>query len=369
MSKMKKTIALVLALILCMGTLTGCSKDYAKQVAVTVNGDKIYMDEMMYYIYIEEDMYGMYEELYQMMYGFSFWESSYDGTTTMSTTVKHEIVTMAAWYTILSQKAAETGLTLDEETTAQIQEDAQTLYDGLTESQKEKTQFTVDNLVKTLTKIKLATEFYLQTVEGYEVDREGIRAGVSKEDYRQYNIEYLAVTFTSGEEGSEVTLSEEEQKALIERVDSFKAEAEDGADLEELLDEGEEDIQYTETNFLHKDAADGGLNEAASKLKDGEVTTYRSENSYYLIRMVDNDSEEGYEAEVKKQIQEAENTYFSMEYAELANNCKIKPSRFWTKLNVGTLTAAEETETTTGEAGGEETTTEETTAEETTAAE
>ena len=95
-NRMKKVVALFMALILCTGALTGCSSSGtpAEKVAVTINGTDLYLDEMMYYIYIQEDSYGMYDQMYQALYGFSFWDASTDGVTPNATLVKHEIVRM-----------------------------------------------------------------------------------------------------------------------------------------------------------------------------------------------------------------------------------------------------------------------------------
>ncbi|MBQ9562900.1 MAG: hypothetical protein IJU99_05560 [Lachnospiraceae bacterium] len=336
--KMKRLLAIVLAAVLCASTLTGCSGNPADTRAFTVNGTKVMMDEAMYYIYTQENAYSTYEQLYQMMYGFSFWNSTQDGTNSMSTVVKHEIVTMGAWYNILAKQAEEKGFTLSDEDQEQVAKDAQAVYDELTDVQKKKTGLTVESLTKVLTKIKLAGEYYVSVVSAYDIDRDAIRAGVSREDYRQYNIEMLEVTFSEGEDKM---MDEADQKFLIKKIDGYVADAEAGKDLASLLDEDEKQIRYDSMKFIAKDIDSNEMYKVAAELENGKVTTYQSSASYYLIRMVDNDSSEAYENQVRDQIEAAEAAQFEQEYADLVNKTKISVSRYYDKLQLGTVTTDE----------------------------
>lgn len=337
---MRRILAICLAVVLCLGALTGCGGNNASTRAFTVNGTNVMMDEAMYYIYAEEQAYSVYDQLYQMMYGFSFWDSTQDGTTSMAQTVKHEIVTMGAWYTILSEEAKAKGFTLSEEDTAQIAEDVQSIYDELSDAQKKNTGLTVDSLVKTLSKIKLAGEYYVDVVSNYDVDREAIRAGVDYKTYRQYDIEMLEVTFSSSDG---TMMDEPDQKLLIKKIDSYVADAELGKDLAGLLDEDEEQIKYNSLSFTANDLTSNELYAVASELENGKVTTYQSSVSYYLIRMVDNDSHEAYEKEIQTEIKAAENEKFVEAYSSVADNAKITVSRYFDKLVIGKITADETT--------------------------
>ena len=336
--KSKKMIAMVLALVLCASCFCGCSKPENTR-AFTVNGTKVMMDETMYYIYNQEMIYSTYDQLYQMMYNISFWDASQDGVNTMSSVVKREIVSIGAWYTILSEQAEAEGFTLSEEKLAKTAEDAQGVFDEMTDVQKKKTGLTVETLTKVFRKIELATEYYVNKVEGYEIDRDAIRASVSREDYRQYNIEMLQASFTD-EAGT--VIDKGEQTLLIKKIDSFVEDAEAGKDLAELLDEDETDVTYTTLSFTAEELTSSELNAVASELENGKVTTYQNDAGYYLIRMVDNNSDNAYEKQVKAEIQAAENKMFEEEYAELAENSKIKVSRYFEKLKLGKITTDED---------------------------
>ncbi len=356
-----KAIAVLLIGILLTGCLTGCGANYSKKVAIRVNGDPIYMEEMIVYIYQEEAVYSAYDQLYQSYYGYSFWDSSVDGTTPMSTTVKHELVTMAAWYTILAKEAEAAGMTLDEEETAQVAESAHNTYDSLSDAQKEKMQVTVESLTKTLTKSQLAAKYYVSKVQGYGIDRLAIRAGVSREDYRQYEYEFFAASLTSGSGEDETPLPDDEKKALIERIDSYKAQMEAGEEMEGMLPEDEEDISYNSTSFLDKDKNDSELETFVAEMENGAVANFETEDAYYLIRMINNDSDEAFETEVRSQIQAKENEEFENDYKDVAESCVIKTTRYWNKLKIGELTMDTEEEST--EESTEETSSEDTTGE------
>ena len=158
--------------------------------------------------------------------------------------------------------------------------------------------------------------------------------------YRQYDIEMLEVTFAS----SDGTMMDEmDQKLLIKKIDSYVADAELGKDLSGLLDDDEEQIQYNSLSFTAQDLTSNELYAVASELENGKVTTYQSSVSYYLIRMVNNDSHVAYEEEIQTEIQAAENEKFVEAYTELAENTKISVSRYFDKLEIGKITADDTT--------------------------
>ena len=116
-----------------------------------------------------------------------------------------------------------------------------------------------------------------------------------------------------------------------------------GKDLSGLLDDDEEQIQYNSLSFTAQDLTSNELYAVASELENGKVTTYQSSVSYYLIRMVNNDSHVAYEEEIQTEIQAAENEKFVEAYTELAENTKISVSRYFDKLEIGKITADDTT--------------------------
>src|SRR5690606_35297338 len=92
-------------------------------------------------------------------------------------------------------------------------------------------------------------------IESLEINDEEIKAGFNYDDYRQYDIEYLYISteVMNEEDYSSQPMNEEDKKAALDKITTFREKALDAEDWSELIPEEEEKLQYRESNFLPTD--------------------------------------------------------------------------------------------------------------------
>jgi foldase protein PrsA len=112
--KSKQVVSLLLVLIMAIGMTftTGCSKksDPSNTLVVTVGDHKVFMDEVMYYIFNVEATGAYYDQSYQQYYGKSYWDMEAEGQT-MRDKTKQYVMDTVVMYEILYEKALAEGFT------------------------------------------------------------------------------------------------------------------------------------------------------------------------------------------------------------------------------------------------------------------
>ncbi len=365
MKKTKRIVSLLLIFLLAVGMTfaTGCSKkeNPAEALAVTVGDNKIYLNEMMYYIYSMETLYTQY-------YGNSFWDMEYSEDQTMSEYVKQNIMDNAVMYDILYSKAVDADYTLTDEEKTQIESYSDQILSNISDEQLTITGFTKDSLSKVQEKISLAMKYHDELIEGYDIDDQAITDTINPDDYKQYDTEYLFVsTVTYDASYNTVELTEEEKASakasLTAALDKVKA----GEEFSEIT-EADDTITTNTLNFVYGDtsAAETAYQEAAIKLENDAYTTdiVETDSGYYIIKMVDNTSTESYDAAVEEAISAAEEEAFNADYEVIKeDNPYTINTKVWDPIVIGKTTIVDTDSTTDDAATGS--TTDDTTADST----
>ena len=119
-------ICIVLVLVLCIGVGI---QQFKPQVAFSVNGTKITMDDMMYPIYVKESTYLPYDEMYQAYMGTSVWESTYQGSDknvpsgiSNKIGIKQEVLDEEEAYEVLYQEAKKSNYKLSSDEKKKVEE-------------------------------------------------------------------------------------------------------------------------------------------------------------------------------------------------------------------------------------------------------
>ncbi|MBH1941705.1 hypothetical protein I5677_12455 [Mobilitalea sibirica] len=318
-SKIWISISIVLAVLLFGAVLFD---QLYKATIITIDEDKYSMDDLSYYFYNVETRY----DYYNQMFGGTYWDMSYDEAsgTTMRDIAKQEAVETALYNEIMYREAVAAGYALTSEETEIIANDVESMRNGLlTDRQIRENGFTKDYLTEVIGKATLANRYRTDIIETLEVDDEAIKAGISPEDYRQYDIEYLFIsTQTTDEQGNTVDLSEDEKTAAYEKIKIISAKANETQDWSSLIPEGEEEIIHRKDYFLESDTKFSEDFEAVMMAMENNTVSdiYEEENGYYVVRMINNNSTESYDREVETAITNAENEAFETHYKENIQN-------------------------------------------------
>lgn len=321
---------------------------YHRDVAMTVGNEKIYKDELMYYVFETENDAQFMDNFYKQIYGSGYWESADDSGLTNSELEKLNIKDQAARDIILEKEAVNSGISLTDEEAAAADETAKTLFEQMSAADRKNNGITLERLTKISRRISLGEKYEKHQIEGYDIDDEGIRAEVDKDEYRQYNIQYYSVPYVkTDEENNEQPLGDEEIKELEKKLLDLRERAEKGEDFESLIGEDEEsDITFSGIEAEKVWKADTNFSDTITSviynMQDDEISdVIKDEDSgeLYLIKMLDNNSDEAYEDEVKSRILAKEEESFTNEYIQKllpSYSIKYKDS-VWDKINLGSI--------------------------------
>lgn len=350
MKKAKKVVSLLLIFTLTVGAtlMTGCGKkesDPAKSIVVTVNDQNVYLNEVMYYISAVESTGAQYDAAYQQYTGASYWDQKDPNdpkSLSMREQAKNYVLDTAELYEILYDKAVKGKYTLTDDEKTQAGTNADQILNQMSKDQLKVTGFTKDVLVKVQEKLTLSGKYYKDLVDSFDIDDDGIKASIKRDDYKQYKTEYLFVPTTKYDENyKSVDLSADEKAAAKTAITAALDKVKAGEEFSKIK-EADDKLTSSTLDFVVDDgSAEKEYQEAAMKLDKGAYTTdiIETATGYYIIKMVDNNSSDAYDKEVSTAISKAEDDAFKAEYEKMKKDYKITVNnKVWDPIVIGNIT-------------------------------
>lgn len=340
-SKKGVILAGILALLLVIMSGYIAWENLHPKLILTVNGNKTYLEDMTYQIMQSEQMHNSIASLYQQMgYAQSYWSMEDNGVTTQES-VREEIVNNEIEQQILYAEAIKNGYEATEEEKEEAKTSAKEALENMSEDQKKKTGFTETELAEIMLEEAVALRYRQDLIDGFDIDDEKIRAGVDREQYREYKTQCFYVSTEADEEGKELSEAQKEERknSLIKEAEAAK----NTDDWSTVLDDKKEDqiVSYQAINFIKEDESyDAAVMKKAMTMENGEISdVVEGEDGYYIIKMVENNSADRYEEEVTNAIEEVENQKFEEEYLSIYENYEVTiNSKEWNKVELGNLT-------------------------------
>lgn len=310
------------------------------KLILTINGEKTYLEDMNYQIMQAEKLHNSIAAIYaQMGYAQSYWDMEQDGVSTQKS-VRDEIINAEIEQQLLYAEAEKNGYTATDEEKEKALASAKELLEDLSDEKKEKTGFTEENLTEAYTKDAVVARYKQDLIDSFDIDDEEIKAGVDKEQYREYVAQCFYVANTD-EEGNELSAAklEEAKAALIKEADAAKS----VEDWSKVLDEEAENqvVSYESVSFIKEDTNyDEAVMAKAMTMENGEISeVVEGEDGYYIIKMKDNNSSARYEEAVKEAISTVENQKFDEKYLAIYETYDVQINeREWKKVVVGNIT-------------------------------
>lgn len=359
-NKILATIGIVLALILGVGV---CYIQLRPREILTVTGtdssgstvtNTVYYTDAMYDIYNTETQYNSYASLYEQMYGSSFWTAEdVDGEgRTGAQAAKKEIMDGLKQQEILCMEAGKNGVVLTDEEKKAAADEAAKAVENLTDKQKKMSGLDSATIQSDLEKQKLAEKYKQQVITGLGIDEAALKAGVSKEDYRQYTLQYYSFDKKEGT-GDD---AKEKDKATLEKAESdMKALQKKAATAEDftknIITDSDNDnkddntgISYGTRNLIEtdKDFLDKKTRSKVKKMKNNKVSkVLETDDAYYVIKMVNNDDPAAYNAQCEKVVSEEKEKQFKTKYeTEIAKGYTTEVQNYWKgRVDIGYITA------------------------------
>lgn len=314
-SKVWIIVGAVLGLALIVGILID---QIYESPLVNIDGKKYYLKDMTYHFYNSEATYNYIDQLY----GGSYWDMSYSEGSDMTVRdyAKLETLNNFIFEEILYSEATANGYTLTQEDLDTINKNIDTILNdsGLDEKFFKKNGFTEEYLKHVFTKNTLANRYKQDVIDSLDVNDEEIKAGFNFSDYRQYDVEYLFISTekTNEEDSTQIPMDEAEKKAALDKITELREKALDAEDWSTLLPEDENELKYRKTYLLPDDTYfPENLRNIMFEMENEEITdVVEAEDGYYVVRMINNNSDETYNRAVEDAIKNEEESAFSEEY-------------------------------------------------------
>jgi foldase protein PrsA len=311
------TIASIVFVVILVGALI--FDQLYESTLLTVDGQKYHLDDLSYYIYNTEYQYDYYDQMFGG--NGSYWNMSSDENgTTMRDIAKQEALDTAVYNEVLHNEAVAEGYTLTEDEKKTIDTNVTTMMENLTEGTIENGNFTKASLIESIGKTTLVSRFRQDKIDALDIDDAGITAGISRDEYRQYDIEYLFTSKkTTDAEGKSIDMTDDEKAAALATLNTYYDKAKSTEDWSTLLPEDEKIVTYRTDNFVAADTTfDDEFEKQIMAMENGAIgEVHETDTGYYVIRMINNNSSESYDTAVKDAITEAENEGFHKVYDEI----------------------------------------------------
>ncbi len=337
------TVSSIILVVLLIGALL--FDQLYEAPLLTVDGEKYKLKDLAFYFYTVEAQY----ESYDQIFGGSgaYWDMTSDETTgtTIREEAKETAINTALYNEVLYNQATSEGYTSTEEEIKVADESAAKLIDeSLSKEVIAKNHFSKELLSKMLSKASLVDRYRRDRLDALNIDKEAIKAGVSFEEYKQYDVEYLFVTTSkTDEEGKTTAMTDQEKADALAKLKSYIDKAKTTEDWSKLLPEDEKTVTYKKSSFIKSDTTfEDALKTKLMAMSNGQITdVYEGEDGYYLVRMINNNSSERYDSEVESAIEAKEKEEFEKIYADILKEHEYKINYDTLKtLRMGTLTLA-----------------------------
>lgn len=318
---------------------------------VEIDGEKYTLENMMYDVAEIEGIYDYMAEFYAQLGYTNYWNMELEEGLTVRDEAREKCMDTFIEESILYKEAAEAGYAVNDED----KKEAQNVYESYvneedTEESEEILGYTKDEFITLLEQKAMATRYKEDLKEAYNITEDDVKADVDKEAYRQYDIEYFSISIEETDAEDTVTpVSDEEKEIRYAKLEAVLEQAGSGDWSKVIEEESEEEETDEETDAVTYDS-DGFIEDESNfdeettqiimAMENGEVSDIMEiDGSYYVIRMINNNSAERYESEIKDAISELEETRFEEDYSAIKEKHQIEIyEKEWKRVQLGEIT-------------------------------
>lgn len=357
-NKILLTLGIAAIIILCAGVFYMQLRPRAVLKVTQNNADggaktnTVYMKEAVYDIYTLETQYNSYAEVYQKMYGTTYWEmenADEDGRNGASA-AKKQVMDALKQKEILYMEAQKLGYSLTEEEKKAADENAKKAMESMTDGQKKIPGLDESSLCEVFEKNALVQKYRQVIISESGIDKEALKATVKKEDFHQYTMQYYKVSNKSGSGEEEVDVTAEQKKTNLNNMKALQEKAKTAEDFTKLLDEKDTTgIQAVQTQELLKKDMDSSsfltkkLRKRLVKMKNDQISdVIEGDDGYYLVKMVNNDDSAAYDKECDSVVSAEETKQFNAKYSQIKAGYTTEVQSYWKgRVKLGSYTAVQ----------------------------
>lgn len=314
---------IIISTILVVGLIVGLLFDQLYQpTLLKVDGKSYTMSDLSFYFYNVEAKYSYYDQ----MFGGNgvYWDSPYNGKSgpTVRDEAKNQAIQAAIYNEALYNQAKSEGYVLTDTEKNDVKTKVDDLMKNqLTPDQISKNHYTKAYLTKIFDKSALVERYRTDKITALKIDKDKIKAGVSYEDNREYDIQYLFISTKKTDANNQsVDMTADEKKAALDKITAVADTAKTTADWSTLIPKDETDLTYTDTaHFTKTDSSfSADMNTTMMAMENGAVSGILEDpaKGYYVVKMVNNNSSASYDTAVQNAITQEEDTEFNDLYTK-----------------------------------------------------
>lgn len=356
-NKVLLMLGLIAVVVLCAGV---CYMQLRPRVVLIVSGSdaggsevssKVYMKETMYDIYQIESQYNMYSQLYQQMYGKTYWEMEDvdDAGRDGAAAAKKQVMDAVKQREILCMEAKKLGYSLTDEEKNTVAENVKQARESLSDAQKKLDGMDEKSITTAFEKNMLADKYRQVIISESGIDREALKASVSKDDYHQYTMQYYKVSNKEGTGEEEKDVSEEQKQKNLENMKALQEKSKTAEDFTKLVEKEDETGigTYQQEELLQKDMEDSTfltkkLRKKLIKMQNDEISdVIEGEDGYYLVKMINNDDPAAYDKQCETVVSDEETKQFNTRYNQIKTGYTAEIQSYWKgRVKLGSYTTA-----------------------------
>lgn len=328
---MRTHVALILAIALALSGARGARAE-AQSPALVVNGVEASRAEAVFYMFSAQNGYREVAAYYEDFLGVDYWNLKDASGMTVYSMIKADVFRELLMMNVYYEKSKGMGISLSDADARACAEDAQRAYASLTQAQAGK--LTPEDIARVLEKQLLADRAYHLLIARTPVDEDAVKAEVNAGDYVLYELEYLyRVNAEIAGDGRLTPISEARKQECLNALNAAR-------ELEALISAKaafpEAELAYDTLRFLSCDTdIDDKLKTAAMSLAPGETSgVIETDTGWFVMRLTDDSSDEGYQAAVESALYEARKAAYQTEYErEYARAEYVFDVQFWDTLS------------------------------------
>lgn len=309
----KRVLAVCMSVIFAVG-LVGCGK---KKVEDTAN--VVYQFGDCNVTYGEYYIYGKtVEEDYQKTYGNGVWGlemTTDDGKRTVKDVTIDDIIESINRVKVLVHHAEDMNISLSDSEKAEIENEAETFYNGLTEADLKKTEITKDLVKQVMEENAIAKKVYNKEITEYDFE-------ISEEEARMTTFYDLVFEcYSIDKDGTVKEFTDEKKATQLQKANEALSSLAQDEDVtyQDIVDKYK--LQYSNSYTMAKAEMVEEYGESVADkilaMSDGEVSTViQSQYGYHIFKMIKSNDEELTKKNKEEIIARKQKEYFSGVYED-----------------------------------------------------
>lgn len=309
-NKFKELAAVLLTIVLTVGSLTGCGKaGIGTKVVLTTGFDKdeifrietssCTLPEVMVYL-------TNIQNRYESVYGEEIWSTNVGGVT-LEQNVKDIALAQIAQIKTMNLMAKQYEVELSDEEKAQVENAASAYYNSLNDTEIERmgvSEKTINNLY---TEFALAEKMYQYTIRD-------INPEISDDEARTITVQHILIkTYALDGTGKKIDYTQHAKEEAYKQACQVLELVQEGEDFDELIRRYSEDDKSTYS--FGKGEMDAAFETAAFNLGKDEISDIvETEFGYHIIKCLNTFDKEETDANKLKIVDERRAEAFGQEY-------------------------------------------------------